>query len=89
VWSTLRRVDGKNMRPAAMTAIDQAALNQPGERMRMKVVTFSRFPNCTIPAHAMGGQGLHNTGCGVCNDPRRVHVVNTQTQDAPVGSGIQ
>jgi len=82
-------MDGKNLRPAATTAVDQAALNQPGESVRMKIVAISRFTNGTIPAHAMGGQGLHNMVSGVCNDPRRVHVVNTQTQDAPVGSGIQ
>ena len=72
-----------------MTAVHQPALNQPRESVRMMIVTISRRANCAIPAHAMGGQGLHNTVSGVCNDPRRVHVVNTQTQDAAVGSGVQ
>jgi hypothetical protein len=82
-------MSGKNLRSAAATAVDQAALNQPGKSVRMEIVTVSCFPNGTIPAHAMGGQGMHNTVSGICNDPRRVHVVYAQTQDAPVGSGIE
>jgi hypothetical protein len=85
----LRRVDGKNLSSAAITAVHQAALNQPRESLRMAIVAISRLANFTIPAHAMGVQGLHNTVCGVRNDPRRVHVVNAQTQDATVGSGVQ
>jgi hypothetical protein len=67
---------GKNLSSAAITAVYQAALNQLLESVRVKIVTVSRRANWALPAHTMGGQGLHNTGCGVWNDPRRVHVVN-------------
>jgi hypothetical protein len=67
---------GKNLSSAAITAVYQAALNQLLESVRMEIITVGRRANWALPAHTMSGQGLHNTGCGVWNDPRRIHVVN-------------
>jgi hypothetical protein len=87
--SALSRVDGEDLGSAAITAVHHAELYQPRESPRMVIMTLGRLTNFAFPAHPMGGQGLHNTVCGTWNNPRRVHVVNAQTQDATVGSRVQ